>query len=54
MLLEQGMGTWEGGNQEVSRDVVCFIYLLTSLPPAGMMIRVSSREKPAACFLAPK
>ena len=41
-MLEQGIGTWEGDNKEVSRDVVRFFYLLTSPPPAGTMIRVTS------------
>ena len=39
---EQGIGTWEGDNKEVSRDAVRFSYLLTSPPPAGTMIRVTS------------
>ena len=37
-MLEQGIGTWEGNNKEVSRGIVCFFYLLTFPPPAGMMI----------------
>ena len=41
-MLEQGIGTWEGGNKRVSRDVVRFFYLLTFPPPAGTMIRVTS------------
>ena len=41
-ILEQGIGTWEGDNKEVSRDVARFSYLLTSPPPAGTMIRVTS------------
>ena len=41
-MLERGMGTREGGNKEVSRDVIRFFYLLTSPPPAGTMIRVTS------------
>ena len=41
-MLEQGIGTWEGNNKEVSRGVVRFSYLLTSRPPAGTMIRVTS------------
>ena len=31
-MFEQGMGTLEGDNQEVSRDVARFFYLLTSSP----------------------
>ena len=53
-MLEQGIGTWEGNNKEVSRGIVHFFYLLTFPPPAGMMIRVTSWEKPTACFLGPK
>ena len=53
-MLERGMGTWEGNNKEVSRDIARFFYLLTSSPPAGTMIRVTSLEKSAACFSAPK
>ena len=41
-ILEQGIGTWEGDNKEVSRDVTRFSYLLTSPPPAGTMIQVTS------------
>ena len=41
-ILEQGIGTWEGDNKEVSRGVARFSYLLTSPPPAGTVIRVTS------------
>ena len=41
-MLEQGIGTCEGDNEEVSRGIVRFFYLLTFPPPAGTMIRVTS------------